>query len=403
MTWNGKQFSKPFIMLHREDLSTLMQRRGYAPADEIRQLFPSLSIGAELALQILLMQGQTEAAVNLLCHAITPRVGIWWAYLCLRLVAQDIAADLSRDGLTPAERRDKATQELAAKLSDTSDIHSLVDAQKQRIDDIAQQLEEEAKDQNYLDPAKRIELKLAWVKRACAELEASLPPGSLGDADGPLILESVFNSMKESASRDFGQIVQHFAPAEPQLSTPSSSHIFEAARAKTQSVPKAIEAELQKHFPLQLKGMPPQPSPASKTAAVEAALRWLLVPTDENGQLACQAAIAAQNGPESMLAYAAFWSSTNLQTETGLAPTTPTLPPEGISKTLLQLALLEGGTMDYDTRYAKFLELGIQCADGTCTWDEHGNPIQPSQREVHHDNDRDLRARSGFGRMTRGE
>lgn len=403
MSWNGTQFSKPFIMLHQEDLASIMHYRGYAPGDEIRALFPSENISTELALQILLVQQHIEEAVNLLCYAITPRVGVWWAYLCLRMVQHDIAQDLARDGLTPAERRLKAAQELAAKLSDTSDIDALVDSQKQRISDISSQLEEEAKNQNYLDPAKRIELKLAWVKRAFAQLEASLPPGSLGSTDGPLILESVFNSMQESAGRDFEQIVQHFTPAEPQVSTPSSSQIFEAARAKTQAVPEAIKAEMQKHFPLQFKGMPPSPSPARKTAAVEAALRWLLVPTDANGQLACQAAIAAKTGPESMLAYAAFWSSTNLQTETGLAPTTPSLPPEGISKTLLQLALLEGGDMDYDTRYAKFLELGIQCADGTCTWDEFGNPVHPITHEVYHDNDRDLRVRSGFGRMPHGK
>ena len=134
---------------------------------------------------------------------------------------------------------------------------------------------------------------------------------------------------------------------------------------------------------------------------MQAALRWLLVPSDENGQLACQAAIAAQSGPESMLAYAAFWSSTNLKTETGIAPTNPALPPLGISKTLLQLALLEGGDMDYDERYRKFLELGIECADGTCTWDEHGNPVRskaPSANTSAAD-DRIFRTRSGFGRQ----
>ena len=71
----------------------------------------------------------------------------------------------------------------------------------------------------------------------------------------------------------------------------------------------------------------------------------------------------------------------------------------GLSKTLLQLALLEGGDMDYDTRYAKFLELGIQCADGTCTWDEHGEPVRSDAEETRRSDDRDLRARSGFGRM----
>lgn len=399
MSWNGKQFYNPFIMLHREDLSSTLHYRGYAPADEVLSLFPSEQISNELALQILLTQNLIEEAVNLLCYAIIPRVGVWWAYLCLRMVSQDLAQDRARDGLSPEERRKKSALDLAAKLSDTSDIQSLVDSQKKHIDEAAQQLEDEARQQNYLDPAKRIELKLAWVNQAFAQLQASLPPGSLGSADGPMIMADIVKSMQESANRDFEQLVQRVSPSEPPMDIPSSDRIFEAARAKTRAVPAAVEGEMKKHFPLQLKGLPPQPSPATKTSAVEAALRWLLVPSDENGQLACQAAMAAQNGPESMLAYAAFWSSTNLMTETGIAPTNPTLPPMGLSKTLLQLALLEGGDMDYDTRYAKFLELGIQCADGTCTWDEHGEPVRSDAEETQRSDDRDLRARSGFGRM----
>lgn len=58
-----------------------------------------------------------------------------------------------------------------------------------------------------------------------------------------------------------------------------------------------------------------------------------------------------------------------MKTETGMAPATPALPPKGIASTLLQLALLEGGDMDYDARYREFLRLGIECADGTSTWD----------------------------------
>lgn len=402
MSWNGQQFSKPFIMLHQEDLASALHLRGYAPTEDVLALFPSEQISTELALRILLTQNLIEEAVNLLCRAILPRVGVWWAYLCVRLVSEDVARDEASDGLSPAERRKKAARDLAARLSDSSDVQALVDDQKQQLDAATRELEKEAGEQGYLDPAKRIELKLAWVRQAMAQLEASLPPGSLGSADGPMILPEVVRSMQETAEQDFAQIVQRVTPAEPSVTAPSSDRIFEAARAKTRAVPAAVEAEMKKHFPLQFRGLPPKPSAATKAAAVEAALRWLLVPSDENGELACRAAIAAQSGPEAMLAYAAFWSSTNLRTETGVAPTNPSLPPTGISKTLLQLALLEGGSMDYDTRYAKFLELGIRCADGTCTWDEFGHPVQQNAGELRHDNDRDLHARSGFGRMGQG-
>ena len=61
-------------MLQRYDVKTLRERTGYAPDDEVAALFPVEGIGAELALIILMKMGQTEAAVELLSHAINPRV-----------------------------------------------------------------------------------------------------------------------------------------------------------------------------------------------------------------------------------------------------------------------------------------------------------------------------------------
>lgn len=402
MSWNGEQFGRPLVMVQREDVRTLRTLRGYKPEDEIMALFPIEQISGELALPILLHHGKVEDAVNLLACAIVPRVGIWWCWRCLQLVFKDIAEDEAKDGLTPPERREKEIKELAERLSDTSDIDAMVEDQKKLIDDKVRELEEEARRQGYLNPVERVQLKLQMINREFDELKGSLPPGSLGEEDEPGLMSELVNQLKKSAANDFEQMMRRMEPegkAEEMPSVPSSQRIFDAIRQKTEAVKPAIDREMAKYFPLKLRGLPPKASQAKKDAAAAAALRWLLAPTDDNGRLACEAAIEAQSGPESMLAYAAFWSSTNLKTETGLAPTNPALPPMGISKTLLQLALMEGGEMDYDARYEEFLRIGIECADGTSTWDEHGNEVRTEEKPASSvPRDDVFGRRSGFGR-----
>lgn len=358
-------------MLWKESLETLSKTRGYDPLDEVQAFFPTNSITPELALVILLTHNRVEDAVNLLASAIMPRVGVWWAYRCMEMVQQDIAQDFAKDGLTPKERRAKAHKELVAKLTDRSDIDAMIAEQREAEAKLVKELEEKARKREYLNPLERVQLKMQWVKQMEERLRRKLPAGAVNAPMTPAE-EKLVQRMK-AAAMGFVKHVEELEnpPASPDLPAdiPPSSRIFDAIRAKTAAIRPAVEKEMAKVFPLKMHGLPPLPSKEKQAAAKDAALRWILVPSDDNGQLACQAAIAAKAGPESMLAYAAFWSSTNMKTETGMAPANPALPAMGIGKTLLQLAMLEGGDMDYDERYRQFLRLGIECADGTSTWD----------------------------------
>lgn len=398
MSWDGIQFDRPLTMLRREELCELYAHYGYQPDDETHALFPADQISADLALSILLAQDKIEEAVDLLAHAITPRVGVWWAYLCLRMVFDDIKKDFEKDGLTPRERQEKKVDAMVKKLTDTSDIDKMVEDHQKAMDLLVQKLEADVEGKLNLNPFARSSLKLKWIK---SEFEKFAARESIRLQPTPKPDDPYIQQIKNSIEREWSERL-HDMEAEDVLppDVPDGNKIFEAIEKKTAAIGPAIEKEMSKHFPLKIKGLPKPVPPARKSAAVEAALRWLLVPSDENGRLACAAAIAAKEGPESLLAYSAFWSSTNLVTDTGVAPTNLALPPLGISKTLLQLALLEGGEMDYDARYAEFLRLGIECADGSCTWDEHGKPVRrdsappPLPREDHI-----FRARYGFGRI----
>ncbi len=390
-------------MLLRDDVQTLCKVRGYKPGEEEKLLLPEgRSLSSELALSLLLHHGKQEEAVNLLSYAIVPRVGVWWAYLCYRLVTEDIERDKAKDGLTPPERFKKQQKQLLDQLSDTSDIEAMIEERKKAMEAQVKELEQLAREQNYLNPVDRMKLKLACIQREFAEFEQSLPPGSLGKPDAPIAMEATLDDILQQASEDLNGYVEkiQFDQRVKEGASRMNDPIFQAIQQKTQAIEPEIDKVMKKYFPLKMKGLPPKPSAADKTRAVEAALRWILVPSDDNGKLACEAAIAAQDGPESLLAYSAFWSSTNLKTETGIAPTNIGLPPLGISKTLLQLALMEGGELDYDKRYEEFLRLGIECADGTCTWDEYGKPVHAAQEGIKKTSPDDsvFQSRFGFGR-----
>ena len=401
MSWDGKQFGRPLVMLLRDDMEELCRERGYKMGAELDELLPKeRRVSASLALALLMHNGKSEAAANLLSYAIVPRVGVWWCYLCYRLVAEDIEKDKAKDGLTPKERFEKEQKELVKKLTDTSDVDAMVEARKKELEAQVKELEAAAREQKYLNPVERIKLKLAVLQREYAEFEQSLPPGSMGKPDGPMAMESTVNSILEQAKSSMDVYLDTLQHDRQMVANAvkDDDPIFRAVEQKVGAVKPKIDQAMSKYFPLKMPGLPPRPTAAEKGKAVEAALRWILVPSDDNGKLACEAAMAAQDGPEAMLAYSAFWSSTNLKTETGIAPTNIGLPPLGISKTLMQLALMEGGTMDYDKRYEEFLRLGIECADGTCTWDEYGNPVRVTEEKKSTRDDSVFKSRFGFGR-----
>lgn len=369
MSWNGKQFGRSLVMLRHMLVRDMNKRLGMPLPEEVAPLVNGAPITDELALYYLLQHDRIEDAVNLLSYAITPRVGVWWAYRCYQAVQQDIAADFAKDGLTPKQRRDKERRELVAKLTDTSDIDRLVEENKRAIEEGRKQLQALAEQMGYKSPMERMAEKAKLMQQEIEKLKA-LYSEDVQAAAAPATgrLQPLMEEMLGNARRSLEGYIESQTPVPEPTDTPST-RVYDAIRAKVAAVKPAIDAEMAKHFPLKMHGLPKQPSPEMKAKAVDAALRWLLVPSDENGALANQAAVAAKGGPESMLAFAAFWSSTNMKTETGIAPGMEALPPQGISKTLLQLALQEGGEMDYDARYRLFLDFGIECADGTSTWD----------------------------------
>ncbi len=399
-TWNGEQGKRPLVFLRKASVEELCRSQKYELSDELEELLPLPQVSAEMFLAILIRSGKIPEAVELLAQLMLPRVALWWALRCYRAVKEDIRNDFEKDGLTPDERQEKRVQDMVAELSDTSDIEALIEEHHKVMEEQRREAEEQARALKPLNPAQVISLKLDGFRQAMEAIGLPLSPG-----------RSLTAAEQEAQDRAEQSIVQAVElklkplmppeppPLPPELERVSGQRIFDKIREKAGAIKPALDKEMARHFPLKLKGLPPKPPQKKREAAVAAAERWLLAPTDANGQLACEAGVAAKGGPEGMLAYTAFWSSTNMATETGMAPANPVLPPLGVSKTLLQLALLEGGELDYDARYELFLKLGLACADGSSTWDEHGREVREQDPQEADTREQDmLRRRSGFGR-----
>lgn len=368
MSWDGKQFSRALVMLRHLTVREMRERLAMEVDPALVNLVEGTALTDELALFLLLQRNRIEEAVNFLAYAINPREGLWWAYRCLCMVRRDIEEDFAKRGLTPRQRQQKALESKMKELQDTSEIDALVATNKKAIADAKKSLEEEVSRIGYQNPMQRIQTKWKLIQHELALLKAGLSAEDWGDPEGPCIMEDMVRRMQENALRDLRDYADSLTPPADPADSPSA-RVYEAIRAKTAAVGPAVEKEMARFFPLKINGLPLKATAEQRQRATDAALRWLLVPNDENGELACQAAIAAKNGPESMLAYTAFWSSTNMKSPTGSVPAMEPLPPMGIWSTLLLLAQEEGGEMDYDERYHRFLTLGIECADGTSTWE----------------------------------
>ncbi|MGN0873865.1 MAG: DUF6931 family protein [Akkermansia sp.] len=369
MSWNGEQWSKPLIFADKGNVEELVRVKGYEIPEDAESLLPTPKISGELFLSILCQTGYTEEAVKLLAYMINPRVGLWWVIRCYDAVKEDIRNDFERDGKTPAQRRAAKVDAMVKELTDTSDIDKLIEEHKAYMAEAEAKIKAEAEAAKPVNPAEAVMNEITQILDAIRKLdlpeEMKLPPTPESEAAFKKFEADLANAFKEGMA---DLIPAKETPMPPELERISGDNIFAKLQEKTDRIRPEIDKEMGKYFPLKLKGLPKPPSKASLNAAVDAARRWLLVPSDENGQLACNAAIKAKSGPESMLAYAAFWSSAVLVTETGRVPGNRALPPIGFNGVLSQLAQEEGGDLDYDARYLLFLRLGLECATGTSTW-----------------------------------
>ena len=111
--------------------------------------------------------------------------------------------------------------------------------------------------------------------------------------------------------------------------------------------------------------------PATDTAALQAAEKWVAAPSEENRQEALPAAEATEYGtPAGTLAAAAFFSGGSLA-----PPDLPAVPPPDTSTANMvaggvDLAAVQTQPEKAAEKYRKFIATGIEVASGTNRWKE---------------------------------
>lgn len=398
---------RPLIFTTKDSVEELAGKRGYTVPEAVQHLLPNERISGQLFMNILCQHGCTHDAVELLCYLMNPRVLVWWALRCYDGVQEECRLALGRDGMSPEEKRKADLQAKVAEVSDTSAIEQMIRANKQLQEKQAAEAEKALAAPDGMNPAKCVDMVLREVMKAAWDM---LTPEERQAVPTPEQHRKA-TAFWDTARKNFDKAIEPMLPRKavpvpPEAQAVSGDAIFAEIQKKTSSIGPMVQQEMGKYFPLKLQGLPKPPSKEKTDAALQAARRWLVMPTDDNGRLASEAAALVGKEPEGLLAYLAFWCSAAMVSETGTVPGNPKLAPRGMASLLEQLALLEGGDDDYEARFLTFLRLGIECADGTSTWNsdalEAGSaaPIPPVAPLTPHTRDRslDLFARRGFGR-----
>ncbi|MEG0024722.1 MAG: hypothetical protein RR553_01390 [Akkermansia sp.] len=365
------------------------------------------TLSGQTAIMLLASAGKFKDASDILAYTMHPRVALWWGICCVEWLLKTKQEFLdAHKGLSPEEARSKKMDDDLAILTDTSEIDNLIKDHNQEMDEIISQIKKKGKEEkNLIDLV--IE-QMESISTMMDELEKKFPKNEVDEAH-KLFQKSIeqqtkelgYNPIEKAAEEMFYTLIPSSEP-EPDIKFPKmkAEQIFEKIQEKTSAVRPYVQGEIDKYFPLKFPGLPTPSTTEQKQEALEAAKRWLFTPSDENGARANQAALSAQDGPESLLAYSALWSSTNLMPGTGnVIPPPPGLYALGISKAIFSCAIDLECDIPYDDRYELFLGMGLECATGISTWDEAWKKektisIETTSMGSHND----FGSRSGFGR-----
>ncbi|QSH41541.1 hypothetical protein P0136_07485 [Lentisphaerota bacterium ZTH] len=408
MSWDGRGFSKPLVLLEYETVQETIEHNAYKPDEDIES-FIHPDITTEEFLASLAISEKLKEACDYLSSSVNRRVGVWWAYRCIKELHKEIEEENKKNPLPPKERRKKAIDKKIAELGDMSELNAI----EKQNEAAGAKLKESmgklaAPDMADSDPMKALHSKIQ------GGLDNEL--GSMNAAKSSLekMINGASPEVKAAAQRNFDQSMVMFKakhgfdfkerldflikkavfPPEIKPDNSKAEQYFGIVESRVKATKDFIEGELKKYFPLKIPGLPKTPSKQKYDEALNAARRWVLTPTDENGKIACDIGNPVAQKPEGVCALAAYWSSTDLMPESKHpVPPPPGLAAKGVSTTVYMCAMAEGGSKSYDERYLDYYKIGVDCACGIDTWDEAWKPEDTVIGEEY-----DWEGKSGFGR-----
>ncbi|QSH41196.1 hypothetical protein P0136_09295 [Lentisphaerota bacterium ZTH] len=410
MTWNGKGFNKPLIMLNWKSPVEAMLNNAYEPDPEVAAMI-SDNMTSEQLISLLSCKGMLKEACDYIAFAINRRVGTWWAYSCVKAVNKEIKEQKEKCPLTFEELQKKEIKERLSEWKDKTIMNSLKDTYRSSGDKTAAKMEKLAGPDidDPEDPLAKLQTEYKSVLEenslgfAIEEINAainSFPPEEVKLAN-EIVEKNLADREKISGIHPLEAIKKEIiASIAPETATEDSTlrdQYYGMVKEKIARAKQFADKKMKEHFPLKLSGLPKN-LPLERTDEILFAVkRWILTPTDENGKIALGLANKAGSGPEKLCALTAYWSSSDLTPDqkNHVAPP-PGLASNGIMNTIFMCALKKGGSKSYDERYEEYFRLGIECLAGICTWDKEW--AESRTGTIKYDCRKALDAKSGFGR-----
>ncbi|QSH41199.1 hypothetical protein P0136_09280 [Lentisphaerota bacterium ZTH] len=409
MSWNGKNFNRPLIMLDYAFVQDVIEKNAYEPDEDVESLIYEHMTSEKLIL-LLRSKGMLKEACDFMSYCINRRVGVWWAYSCVEAVNLEIEEQKKICPLSEQEQFKKEAKEKIADLADKSEINEILAKLKISREKFISDMETlagpkitDSKNPLFqVQEAIREKQEQQNIKSTIEEMENALnnaPPEKLSKAKR--IIEKAFLTYEQKngihpLEQLKNEIKKSICPEPLPENTELRDKYVNAIKGRCQEVKDFIKKTVNETFPLKISGMPKKMSPKRAQDAMFAIKRWVLTPTDENGRTAFLLGKKICNTPEGLCAVSSFWAGTDLvpeQKEKVFAP--PGLLANGLRNVIFMCAKKRGGSKSYDERYEEYFNIGIDCLTGVRTWDKEWKKKTPTVKGKLND---ELDSKSGFGR-----
>ncbi len=293
-------------------------------------------------------KGNYKEACNFLCYNLHHRAAVWWAYLCVL----DLNEELQ---LCPHKPRDIADIAKPRPLN----VPEWAKAPKPK-DDTPQVNEQLSQLQDAMTQIKDLAAKI-------------IPPDVQEKVDGYISeFENIFKQQHGFTPKELMQKAIEKLKVEETLDpefTPSpDSPIFKAAA----ELKEKIEKQRQQTVDLIKKALG-EPDVVlinkQRRSCLDAVYAYIAAPNAKNASALLELGNQCPQTPEGLLALAGFWSFGDLAPNLEqVVNTPPGLMANGISSLLLQCALKQGGNKSFDLRYETYFNLGFDVVTGKNTW-----------------------------------
>ena len=358
LDWLNKHF-----VLHRYlTVKDAREEGKYKLRPDLEQHVTGPEMTSEDFVHALEESGKYKDACDYLAYIMHRRAAIWWGYLCLLSLNEELAVNpaVERDIADIGAPKEMPVPEWAKMPPDLIEKEKLADAEaKKQISELRKKLDD-----------------------TVAQMRSQVSPEVLNLFDK--MMGVVDQEFKRVHNCTLMELVQKAGEKsmEPLFKISENSPIIKAK----EELKMKLEAQRKETIDLIKSVLPPKmPAHQAKMrdSAMQAIYRWIQAPDEVNSKKAFDIGNEVPDTPAGMMSLAAFWSFGNMSQDGKEVIRTPEgLAANGICSSLLQAALSKGGTRKYKERCQLYLDLGLEVVRGKNVWAEAAEQKQTPHEEV---------------------